>query len=133
MIKNILILISLVGLASCSSPYLSVGNMGNVNKGDSYNKYEDSEGTFDVDVLGDYKIDDMSNGGDYRILLYEQQAYFNDYYFLFLTLTEYTYVAMAFENDKLVFVGYPEDYLKADDKIINELGMKLKTLIEENL
>lgn len=132
MIKKILIIFSLVGLASCSSPYLSVGDMGNVFMGDPYSKYEDSEGTFDVDVLGDYIIDDMSDGGNYRVLLYEQRAYFNDAYFIFLTLTEYTYAAMAFENDKLIFIGYPEDYLKSDDKKINELGMKLSTLIEQN-
>lgn len=136
MVKKILIIFSLLGFASCSSPYLSIGSMGAVTLGDPYSKYEDEDGTFDVDVLADYKIDDMKEGKNFRILLFEQFIYETNHLFIIPLLVnkkEYTIAAMAFENDRLIFVGLPEDFLKNDDTKINELGKRLQPLIEENL
>lgn len=57
------------------------------------------------------------------ISIYEMEISFID--------NKYTYTALAFENKRLIFYGFPEDYFKSRSKKINYLGEKIHEEIEK--
>lgn len=98
--------------------------MANSNIGDPYYIYEIRSKINDY-----YTITDSEYDTEYRLLVYslnidtDPEALFNE-------VNEYCHVVYTFENDSLLFFGFPEDYLRSDNKEINKLGMKLADVIK---
>ena len=102
--------------------------MSSSNIGDPYSKYEIENGTFEIGYLSNNILSDVSGDEEYRVLIYILPLYIssdNGY----SKISIYSYVAYLFENEKLIFFGLPEDFLKDDDEKINTLGLKLANLI----
>lgn len=102
--------------------------MSSSNIGDPYSKYEIEKGKFDIEYLSNTLFKDISGDSEYRVLIYNLPLYTSSGTG-FSKITIFTYAAYLFENDKLIFFGFPEDYLKSDDEKINRLGLKLAAII----
>ncbi|PKL78838.1 MAG: hypothetical protein CVV25_10030 [Ignavibacteriae bacterium HGW-Ignavibacteriae-4] len=102
--------------------------MSSSNIGDPYSKYEIENGTFEVEYLSNTVLKDIPGDSEYRVLIYNLPLY-TSAGTAFTEITMFTYAVYLFEDEKLIFFGFPEDYLKSDDEKINRLGMKLATLI----
>lgn len=129
MTKKIFLLLITILFVSCGTQkQLSYNLMSSSNVGDPYSKYEIENGNFHIEYLVDTVFKDINADKEYRILIYNLPIYSSSNA-SFVQVSLYTYAAYAFENDKLLFFGFPEDYLKADDKKINKIGKKLAGLI----
>ncbi|MFA7327624.1 MAG: hypothetical protein WC121_13220 [Candidatus Kapaibacterium sp.] len=129
MTKKILLLLITILFVSCGTQkQLSYNMMSSSNIGDPYSKYEIENGTFEIGYLSNNILSDVSGDEEYRVLIYILPLYIssdNGY----SKISIYSYVAYLFENEKLIFFGLPEDFLKDDDEKINTLGLKLANLI----
>jgi len=126
--KLFLLLIPILFVSCGTEKYMSYNLMSGSNIGDPYSKYEIENGTFHIDYLSNNILNDVSGDKEYRVLMYILPLYIssdNGY----SKISIYSYVAYLFENDKLIFFGLPEDFLKDDDEKINTLGLKLAKLI----
>lgn len=107
--------------------------MSTSNIGDPFSKYEKG-GEFGVNYVSKNDLKGISGNNEYRVLIYNLSFLYKDKIFYKENLL-YTYIAYAFENDELLFFGFPEDFLKSDDTKINKIGENLAVLIraaEEN-
>ena len=132
MVKKIVFILILILFISCgSSRRMSYSIMESSNIGDHYSKYDDEIGSFDVNYLWNDYIDSLPSGNKYRVVIYKLDIQYDNNPNLFSKSAEvYTYIAYAFEDEKLFFFGLPEDFLKSDNKKANEVGMQLAGIIK---
>lgn len=123
-------------MISCASNVerMNYNMMVRSNIGDPYSKYEEDTGTFPVEYLTNNVIDSLPSGNKYRVLIYQFDLKYTKNSQLGVSSNSiYTYIAYAFENDKLMFFGLPEDYLKSENKKANEVGSILADLIKSTM
>jgi hypothetical protein len=126
-------------LLSCSSPYLAVEKMASCSKGDPITKYsyDGDVGDFKVDYQESFKLEGIPNSGKIEILVYETFILETNKALMFLPMPfkwrVSTYSILAFENDKLIFWGFPEEYFKCDNEKIRTIGEKAVSLIKQNI
>lgn len=131
LLKYILLFAVALLFAACSSNIerMNYNMMVNSNIGDYFSKYEAETGTFPVEYLSNNIIEDIPGGSKYRVLIYQFDLKYNKNPYA-NSNNKFTYIAYAFENDKLMFFGLPEDYLKSENTKANEIGMRLADLIK---
>lgn len=119
-------------LTSCGSNQvrMTISQMSKSSIGDPFFKYTGENKHFPIEYESLNAISDLPSGNKYKVLIYRfdlKSASGN----LGNSSQVYTYVAYAFENDKLVFFGLPEDFLKSDNEKANEIGTRLGALIKK--
>jgi len=124
----------LIVFMSCGgiSPDISISKLGKVSVGDSYAKYNGDDNKFETEVILDTLLPKTNTDDEYRILFYE--FYFGDKPSLlsmydFTGSENYTYAAVTFKNDKVMFFGFPEDYNRSYVKEVNFIGDKMAGLL----
>lgn len=128
LIKKMFLLLIPILFLSCGSRQMSYNLMSRANIGDPYSKYEIENGTIGIEYLNNVILKDTPGKSEYRVLIYNLPLY-TSAGTAFSKITMFTYTVYLFEDNKLIFFGFPEDFLKSDDAKINRLGMKLATLI----
>lgn len=106
-----------------SYDYLSLSKLG-----DPITMYDGKSEDFPIQYEAKYTLNDLPSGNEFKILVYEfdlKTAEGN----LGSQSAEYTFVIYAFEDDKLFFYGFPEDFLKSSNEKANEVGLRLAELI----
>lgn len=114
------------------SPEISLSKLGEVNIGDSYSKYKGDDNSFRTEVILDTLLPKTDAGDEYRVLFYEyyfgeKPSLFN--YFDFSGSDNYTYAAITFKNNKVIFFGFPEDYNRSYIQEVNYIGKKMPGLL----
>ena len=137
--KHFLFVLMGLTLLSCSAPYLGVQKMASCYKGDQLSKYatEDDYGSFDVEYKESFKLDGIPDAGNIDILVYKTFMLETNRFALIIpapfTWKVTTYSVLAFEDGKLIFWGFPEEFLKNDDEKIRNIGAKASELIKQNI
>ena len=108
-------------LSSCTLPQLSINKFGECTVGDDLELYlsGDEPGEFNVDIIADYDLDYKPNGSKIKVLFYENV----------LKGTNKTLLVLAFENSKLIYWGYPEDFLKSENEKLRMIGEETADII----
>ncbi|MCK5740886.1 MAG: hypothetical protein KAH48_01610 [Chlorobi bacterium] len=108
-------------LNSYSSSQLSLGKLGDCNVGDALELYlsDDEPGEFNVDIIDYYDLDYKPNGAEIKVLFYENA----------LKDSDKTLLVLAFENSKLIYWGYPEDFLKSENEKLRLIGEETADII----
>lgn len=94
----------------------------------------DNAGFKDFAVLYTYEFNDISGADVYKVNIYlDMVASRSKSMMLIPIVYEYKYFfAFAFKNNKLLYWGFPDDFTKADDPVINKLGESIVAkLLEE--
>lgn len=132
-IRLLILIIPLTLLFSCASQFLSYAGLNECNFGEDITHFsEDGKpGDFNVKFENVYKVDDMPG---IEVIVYETHLYESEHSLLVLfgrSNLVTTYTALTFEDGKLIFWGYPEDYLKSDDGKIRKIGKNISDIIFE--
>lgn len=117
--KLSLLILGIVFLSSCMTveKTLRLEKMSKCRKGDSIVKYENSEqNPFKVNNENVFNLGAIGSSGTIKVIIYRTRQEN-----LKSSIVE-TYTMLAFENDKLIFWGFPEEYLKSDDTKIRKIG-----------
>jgi hypothetical protein len=121
--KSLVFILSLsLVLTSCTLPYLSVHKLGECSMEDDLELYlsDDESGDFNVKIKADYDLDYKPNGAEIKVLFYENAL---------KGTTNTTLLILAFENRKLIYRGYPEDYLKSENEKLRLIGEETADII----
>lgn len=114
-----LLILGIVFLSSCMTveKTLRLGKMSKCRKGDSIVKYENSEqNSFKVNNENVFNLGAIGSSGTIKVIIYRTRQEN-----LKSSIVE-TYTMLAFEDDKLIYWGFPEEYLKSDDIKIRKIG-----------
>lgn len=128
---KILVILTVLFITACGSNKvkMTINQLAMSSIGDSFTKYSGENEDFPIKYESFYSVSDLPSGNKYKVLIYKydlKSASGN----LGSTSQIFTYVAYAFEDDKLVFFGLPEDFLKSDNEKANEVGSRLAKLIK---
>lgn len=125
-VKYIVIALLSFLFASCGSGMkdMTLNKMANSSIGDPYSIYESRSNPLEYQT-----ITGAGNDAEIKVVVYNMYLYSNPDALVSKNLT-YCYVVYSFEEDKLLFWGFPEDYLRSDDKKIRDLGLKLAGIIK---
>ena len=136
-IRLIIFIVPLLLLFSCASQYLSQSKMGDCDYGDQLSYFSDngSPGEFGVRIEDEFTVEDEIPGAsEVKLLFYDTHLFESNRYLYVIvgpTRVVKTVSVLAFEDDKLIFWGFPEDYLKSDDEKIRAIGDKIADIIFE--
>ena len=128
--KIFLLCLTIFLFTSCGSyeERISYDYMSLSKLGDPITKYNGESNDFPIQYEAEYTLNDLPSGNEYKLLVYEfdlKTAAGN----LGSQSVEYTLVIYAFEDDKLAFFGFPENFLKSSNDKANEIGLRLAEII----
>ena len=109
-------------ISSCTLPYLSVHKLGECSMGDDLELYlsDDEPGEFKINIKDYYDLDYKPNGAEIKVLFYSHAI---------KGTTNTTLMILAFENRKLIYWGYPEDFLKSENEKLRLIGEETADII----
>lgn len=143
--------------SACTAPYMTKGRLARTSKGDSYEGYEKEEkgltgmyyqlkartANHPVSVEEALILTSIKNGKNYKSLIYLDLFSIRNWVGfdigsfelpLFAAFKEVKHVGfsvLTFEDDKLIYSGELEDYLRSDDEILNKAGAEVVEFINK--
>lgn len=151
------LLICSLSFTSCTAPYMTKGRMARVKKGDNFEVYEKEEKplsgmyyqmktttvNYPVSVEESLVLTSIKNGKSYKSLIYLNLFSIRNWVGfdigsfelpLFAAIKDIKHVGFSvitFEDDKLIYCGELEDYLRSDDEILNKAGAEVVEFINK--
>jgi hypothetical protein len=142
--------------SACSTPYMTKGRMARTKKGDSYTLYANEEKplaglyfqqhastpSLPVSVEETLTLSSIKNGKSYKSIVYLDVFSVRNWIGidgsieipLFLAISRikhFGFSVLTFEDDKLIYSGELEDYLRSDDEILNKAGAEVVEFINK--
>jgi len=150
-------LFAVIVLSSCKTDYMSKGHLARVSKGDAFKGYDEEDTelasmtyltkklspSYPVKVLESITLDKVKRPGKvYKVLIYENTYSIKNWigfdggftFPIIITAGRFKdlgFIVVAFEDDKMIYCGELEDFMRHSNDLYNEIGAEVVEFVNK--